>query len=199
MQYLSCDAEPGSFYDQPGDPGGDLEPPDVSEGFASVEQVAFERRPDPAAVERAVLIWCDGVLWQSRGGERTPSSPDDVEIVPGREATLARYAAEGWRVLGLSWQPEVEAGIRTHAQVAATFAHATQRLGVPIEIEYCPHGAGPAVCWCRKPLPGLGVLFIDRHHLDPSRCIYVGVGPQDPGFARRIGFGYREALEFFGA
>ena len=88
----------------------DLEPPGVSEGFASVEQVAFERRPDPAAVERAVLIWCDGVLWQSRSGERTPSSPDDVETVPGRVATLARYAAEGWRVLGLSWQPEVEAG-----------------------------------------------------------------------------------------
>jgi aryl-alcohol dehydrogenase-like predicted oxidoreductase/histidinol phosphatase-like enzyme/predicted kinase len=176
----------------------DLEPPDVSEGFASVEPVAFERRPDPAAVERAVLIWCDGVLWQSRGGERTPSSPDDVEIVPGREATLARYAAEGWRVLGLSWQPEVEAGIRTHAQVAATFAHATQRLGVPVEIEFCPHGAGPAACWCRKPLPGLGVLFIDRHHLDPSRSIYVGAGPQDPGFARRLGFGYREAREFFG-
>jgi histidinol phosphatase-like enzyme len=70
-------------------------------------------------------------------------------------------------------------------------------LGVAIEVEYCPHGAGPPTCWCRKPLPGLGVLFIQRHKLDASRCIYVGAGPQDPGFARRLGFQYREAADFF--
>jgi hypothetical protein len=27
--------------------------------------------------------------------------------------------------------------------------------------------------------------------------IYVGGGPQDPGFARRLGFQYRDAGEFF--
>jgi hypothetical protein len=43
----------------------------------------------------------------------------------------------------------------------------------------------------------LGVVFIERHRLDPSRCIYVGSGPQDPGFARRLGFQYRDAGEFF--
>jgi hypothetical protein len=41
------------------------------------------------------------------------------------------------------------------------------------------------------------VVFIQRHHLDPSQCIYVGVGPQDPGFARRLGFQYRDAEDFF--
>jgi FMN phosphatase YigB (HAD superfamily) len=41
------------------------------------------------------------------------------------------------------------------------------------------------------------VVFIERHRLDPSRCIYVGSGPQDPGFARRLGFQYRDAEEFF--
>ena len=71
-------------------------------------------------------------------------------------------------------------------------------LGVAIEVEYCPHAAGPPVCWCRKPLPGLGVVLIERHGLDPAACIYVGAGPQDPGFARRLGFQYRDADEFFG-
>jgi histidinol phosphatase-like enzyme len=70
-------------------------------------------------------------------------------------------------------------------------------LGVEMEILYCPHGAGPPVCWCRKPLPGLGVLAIERHRLDPGRCLFVGAGPQDPGFARRLGFDYREAAQFF--
>lgn len=53
------------------------------------------------------------------------------------------------------------------------------------------HAAGPPRCWCRKPLPGLGVVLIDRHRLDPPQCIYVGTGTLDPGFARRLGFQYR--------
>ena len=74
-----------------------------------------------------------------------------------------------------------------------------EQLGVSIEVLYCPHAAGPPKCWCRKPLPGLGVVFIQRHRLDPSQCIYVGAGPQDRGFARRLGFQYRDAGEFFAA
>ena len=68
---------------------------------------------------------------------------------------------------------------------------------MPIEVTFCPHGGGPPTCWCRKPLPGLGVALIQRHQLDASQCIYVGSGPQDPGFARRLGFRYVEASEFF--
>jgi histidinol phosphatase-like enzyme len=66
-----------------------------------------------------------------------------------------------------------------------------------MDILYCPHGGGPPVCGCRKPLPGLGVVFIQRYRLDASQCIYVGAGTQDPGFARRLGFQYRDAAEFF--
>jgi histidinol phosphatase-like enzyme len=70
-------------------------------------------------------------------------------------------------------------------------------MGVPIEVEFCPHPAGPPRCWCRKPLPGLGVLFIQRHKLDPAHCVYVADGPQDPGFARRLGTPHRAVTEFF--
>jgi FMN phosphatase YigB (HAD superfamily) len=40
-------------------------------------------------------------------------------------------------------------------------------------------------------LPGLGVLLIHRHRLDPKQCVYVGNGPADPGFARKLGVAYR--------
>jgi histidinol phosphatase-like enzyme len=86
----------------------------------------------------------------------------------------------------------------TPADADAVFARLRELLDVAIEVEYCPHPAGPPVCWCRKPLPGLGVLFQHRHRLDPSQCIYVGSGGQDPGFARKLGFQYRDAAEFFG-
>jgi histidinol phosphatase-like enzyme len=159
--------------------------------------MAFERRHDPSFVNRALIVWCDGVLHRSRSGGRTPLSAEDVDVFAERGEVLRGYQADGWLLLGMSWQPEIAEEKLSAGDVDAIFVRMRELLGVDIEIEYCPHGAGPPTCWCRKPLPGLGVLFIQRHRLDPSQCLYVGSGPQDPGFARRLGFQYREAQEFF--
>ena len=174
----------------------ELEPPDPSEGFSSIDVVPFERRLDPSFVNRALLIWCDDVVLRGRSGGRV-LTPEDVEVSMDRAAVLKRYRDAGWRLLGMSWQPEVDGGLQTPAGVAAVFQRMNELLGVDLAIEYCPHGAGPPRCWCRKPLPGLGVVFIQRHRLDPRQCVYVGAGPQDPGFARRLGFAYRDASDFF--
>jgi aryl-alcohol dehydrogenase-like predicted oxidoreductase/histidinol phosphatase-like enzyme/predicted kinase len=175
----------------------ELEPPDLSEGFSRVDVVPFERRPDPGGVTRAVIVWCDGVLLRSRSDRRVPVSPSDVEAFEARGTVLRRYAEEGWRILGLSWLPEIAEQTMSADDAEAVFARMRELLGVDIEVEHCPHPPGPPICWCRKPLPGLGVVFVKRHHLDPSQCIYVGAGPQDPGFARKLGFQYRDAEEFF--
>jgi aryl-alcohol dehydrogenase-like predicted oxidoreductase/histidinol phosphatase-like enzyme/predicted kinase len=177
----------------------ELEPPLTEEGFARVDVVPFERRRDPSFTGRALLLWYDGVLRRSRSGARTPASPEDVELLPGRPETLRRYRDEGWRLLGLSWHPELGAGGASAELVAACFARTHALLGIDLEVLHCPHPAGPPVCWCRKPLPGLGVVFIQRHRLDPARCLYVGDGPSDRSFAGRLGFPYREAREFFGS
>jgi histidinol phosphatase-like enzyme len=100
-------------------------------------------------------------------------------------------------VLGLAWRPEVGDDEAAAAQVEAGFAHMRDRLGVAIEVRYCPHGAGPPICWCRKPLPGLGVLLVERHRLDPARCVYVGQDASDEAFARTMGFIYRHRDEHF--
>ena len=97
----------------------------------------------------------------------------------------------------MSWQPDIADGIQSPDGAAAVFAAMNEQLGLDIEVEWCPHAAGPPSCWCRKPLPGLGVVFVQRHRLDPAQCIYVGAGPQDPGFARRLGFTYEDADAFF--
>ena len=162
----------------------ELEPPDPAEGFSRIEVMPFERVRDPAMTNKAVIVWCDESLIERRGA--THASP------------LRRYQDEGWLVLGLAWRPEIAEKTMTSEQVDADFARLREHLGVPIDVLYCPHGAGPPVCWCKKPLPGLGVVFIQRHRLDPAKCIYVGAGPQDPGFARRLGFQYRPAEDFFG-
>jgi len=174
----------------------ELEPPDMSEGFSRIDVVPFERRIDPSFVNRAVIVSCDGVLLRSRAGLRMPLTPDDVEVASERAVALRRYQDAGYVLLGISWQPEVAEGIQSADGITAVLARMCERLGLAIEVEYCPHAAGPPTCWCRKPLPGLGVLFALRHRLNPAQCLYVGSGPQDPGFARRLGFTYRDATEF---
>ena len=174
-----------------------LEAPALAEGFTRIETVPVERRWPDDHVGRALFVWCDGILLRSRSGERTPASADDVEIVAGCAEVLRRYREDGWLIIGLSWQPEIAAGTRTAADAEAVLTHMRDRLGLDIETLYCPHAAGPPVCWCRKPLPGLAMLAVHRHRLDPARCLYVGDGPQDPGFARRLGFSYRPAAAFF--
>ena len=160
----------------------ELEPPDPAEGFSRIETMAFERTRDATFTNRALILWCDDVV---------ASCPAALREV------LRRYAQDGWRVLGLGWQPDIAQEVVTAEQVEAGYARMQERLGVAMDVLYCPHGGGPPVCWCRKPLPGLGVVFIQRYRLDPSQCIYVGNGPQDPGFARRLGFQYRTAADFF--
>ena len=153
----------------------ELEPPDPAEGFSQVDRRSFQRASDPALKNRALIVW-----WDDELATRGPA--------------LRRYHAEGWRLLGLAWRPQIADGTMTRERVEAEFTRIQEQLGVAIEVLYCPHAAGAPVCWCRKPLPGLGVVFIQRHQLDPSQCVYVGSGPQDRAFARRLGFEYREAL-----
>jgi histidinol phosphatase-like enzyme len=64
---------------------------------------------------------------------------------------------------------------------------------------HCPHAGGPPKCWCRKPLPGLGLLLARRHHLDLSSSIHVGRGPADRGFAERLGMRYVDFANGFPA
>jgi predicted kinase len=46
--------------------------------------------------------------------------------------------------------------------------------GLPVETAACPHPAGPPVCWCRPPLPGLLLQFARRHAIDPARLVVIG-------------------------
>ena len=149
----------------------ELEPPDASEGFSRVDVVPFVPRQAADFVNRAVIASCDDI-------------GDLARLAP----RLRAFREDGYRLLGISWQPAIAEGTESEAAVGARFAHACKGLGLDIDIELCPHPAGPPRCWCRKPLPGLGVVFVNRYRLDPARCLYIGAGPHDEGFARRLGF-----------
>ena len=128
-------------------------------------------------------------------GARAPRSPEDVVLVPGVREFLHRHLAEGRLLLGLSWEPEVASGARTADEVDAIFARTHELLGAEIDAVWCPHADGPPVCWCRKPLPGLGVVLIERHRLDAAQCLYLGRDTSDRAFAAALGLEYASASD----
>jgi aryl-alcohol dehydrogenase-like predicted oxidoreductase/predicted kinase len=152
----------------------ELEPPDPTEGFAAIDQIPFHRTWPAHFTNRAAIAWCD-----------------DAETFVSLEPTLHKLANSGRRLFGLAWRPDVAEGTRSIEDIEAMFASVRTRTGLPIEFAFCPHGAGPPRCWCRKPLPGLGVVLVHRHLLDPTQCVYVGDGKLDPAFARKLGFTLR--------
>jgi aryl-alcohol dehydrogenase-like predicted oxidoreductase/histidinol phosphatase-like enzyme/predicted kinase len=170
-----------------------LEPPDPAEGFSAVERVPFNRDWDASFVSRGVVVWLDGVVWRSRAAARSPRGAEDLDFVPGSADALRRFAAEGYRLFGLTWQPDLATGQLSQEALASAVAALVDRVGEPLPVSVCAHPGGPPACWCRKPLPGLGVELVVAHQLDPSRSLLVGTGTLDRTFAERIGFGYREA------
>lgn len=161
----------------------EFEAPHESEGFSRIDMVPFQRRRPDEFRNRALIVWFDTVT--------------DATRLSSRRDVVRRHADEGWLVLGLSWQPGIAGGTVTPEAVAAHLARASELLGTNVDWAYCPHAGGPPVCWCRKPLPGLGVLMIERHRLDPARCVYAGGEAGDPAFARALGFIHRSAEEVF--
>jgi aryl-alcohol dehydrogenase-like predicted oxidoreductase/histidinol phosphatase-like enzyme len=169
-----------------------LEPPVPEEGF-TVETRAFERRVNPQLDRRAVVCEYDGVLCSSASGADSCLDPGDIFVTEERRDRLIQYKEQGWTLLAIAWRPQVGAGTVTDAQVAACFEHTRSLLGVEIDIAYCPHAAGPPVCWCRKPLPGLILQFAHRHRLALDRCQFWGRSQTDRTLAARLGMSYTAA------
>lgn len=174
-----------------------FEAPSADEGFASVTVAPYQRVMGPEYRHRALILDYDGTLRQTRSGAPFPRTPQDVLALPGRAAVLTRFREAGWRLLGVSNQGGVAAKMLSYEMALAGIGETQKQLGLRIDTRFCPHPARPAKCWCRKPLPGFGIEFVERHRLDPARCIYVGDMKSDADFARGMGFRYFDAEFFF--
>jgi D-glycero-D-manno-heptose 1,7-bisphosphate phosphatase len=78
----------------------------------------------------------------------------------------------------------------------SVFDRVRSLLGMEIEFAHCPHRAGPPVCWCRKPLPGLVLEFAFRQKIDLSRSRLVGRSAADRTLAERLGLDYTDVRMF---
>ncbi len=177
-----------------------FEPPQSDEGFGAIDEIPFVRHPTGplAGTAKALLLDVDGTLRRTRSGEIYPRDPDDIEILPGRQEVLQRWVADGWQLFLVSNQSGIASGNVSEAAVRAAFARTIERLGVPVvDLAFCPHTAFPAGCFCRKPMPGLGIALARKHGLAIDQWVMVGDMDSDADFARAIGARYVDAAEFF--
>jgi HAD superfamily hydrolase (TIGR01662 family) len=177
-----------------------FEPPHVEEGFALVEEIPFVRRVDPSFTEKGLLLDVDGTLRTTKSGEVYPRTPDDVVLLPGRREVLEGWIARGYKLFFVSNQSGIASETVSRDAVEACFARTVELLGLPVaEVAFCPHSSFPVGCFCRKPLPGLGVWLMNRHRLAREELVMVGDLASDQGFARALGVKYLAAEEMFGA
>ncbi|HZJ61913.1 MAG TPA: hypothetical protein VFD36_00205, partial [Kofleriaceae bacterium] len=119
------------------------------------------------------------IVWRGR-----PRSAAAIELRAG-----ARDALVAWSrthvLAGTTWQPGLARSDELQARLV-------ELLGVELFVAHCAHPAGPPVCWCRKPLPGLAFALAHAHGLDLARTLHVGKGPADRGFALRAGVRYAD-------
>lgn len=162
-----------------------LEPAEAAEGFARIDEVGWDPRPEPRS-GRALIVALDGVVRSSVAGHRAPRHPGDVAVDPGWAERLGALADAGWKLLGLAWHPEVASGEMSATDVASVGQRTTE-LVPGLEIGVCTHAAGPPKCWCRTPFPGLVVEFLDRHGLDPNASLLTGPSRADRTLATRVG------------
>jgi HAD superfamily hydrolase (TIGR01662 family) len=171
------------------------EPPTIEEGFASIERVPFVRTRGGS--RRAVLLDLDGTVRVTRSGAPYPRTPDDVVLLPGRRERLSALHEQGWLLLGVSNQSGVGSGHVSAEAVEACFEATRSALGLPFPIKWCPHPPGRDACWCRKPMPGLGVWWIESEGLDREACVMVGDRDSDRTFAANLGVRFETPEAFF--
>jgi D-glycero-D-manno-heptose 1,7-bisphosphate phosphatase len=135
----------------------------------------------------AVFLDRDGVLNEPivrDGRPYPPASLAELVIVSGAREALDRLRAVGYRLVVVTNQPDVAAGVQRREVVDAINAALVSALRID-EVRVCYHD-DRAACDCRKPAPGL-LLRAPEH--DMPRSVMVGDRWRDVEAGVRAGVG----------
>jgi D-glycero-D-manno-heptose 1,7-bisphosphate phosphatase len=120
------------------------------------------------------------------------SRADNVRLIPGAAAAIARVNAAGIPVIVVSNQSGIGRGLFTveeYEQVRARIDELLAAAGAQVlTTYYCPHSPEVApACECRKPGPGLYRQAAAEHGLDLAKSWYVGDRLRDIQPAKTFG------------
>jgi D-glycero-D-manno-heptose 1,7-bisphosphate phosphatase len=120
------------------------------------------------------------------------SRADNVRLIPGAAAAIARVNAAGIPVIVVSNQSGIGRGLFTveeYEQVRARIDELLAAAGAHVlTTYYCPHSPEVApACDCRKPGPGLYRQAAAEHGVDLAKSWYVGDRLRDIQPAKTFG------------
>ncbi|MDQ6847177.1 MAG: aldo/keto reductase [Candidatus Dormibacteraeota bacterium] len=141
----------------------ELEHPHADERFAAVEHMPFHRDRAPASARRGVFVAASALR-----------QPGWAGALDGVDRTAPH--------LVFDWRPDGSTGA-----LRAGVARVLAEVSGPVEGALCPHPAGPPMCWCRPPLPGLPLAFARAHDIDPALSTVVGTGAAHRTLAVTLG------------
>ena len=155
----------------------------------------------------AIFFDIDGVLNRDPG-ELGILSPDELELLPGAAAAVAKAKQAGFLAVGVTNRAQVAHGRVTLAELDGIFARLQDLLsqfGAPLDrIYFCPHHPDGSVapfamvCDCRKPGAQLIQQAVAELSIDLTRSALIGDSLRDigaahaagiPGFGVRTGYG----------
>jgi len=185
--------------------------PTLAEGFSSIEKIEVRTVWDPLVYKnKAILIDLDGTVRETpdskakvKKGCPWPRNPSEVLIIPGCGKVLRRYQEDGYLILAVTNQSGVNRKANDPKYVSdeavVECIEATEKgLGIKFDdYLYATDRGGPPSTFWRKPCPGMAVVLIERHKLDPDLCTMVGDMKTDQTFATRSGFAFQWAHKFF--
>lgn len=158
------------------------------------------------------VLYCDldGTVRKGVGElGRFVNGPEDVELFDGMADLLWGYKNLGWRIVGVSNQGGIALGHLTPNMCLRAMAKTQLESRSAFDkIAWCSHYPGEevepemAVCWCRKPRPGLVIetaLELSRKTGEiypPHMGLMVGDRSEDAGCADNAGLRFLDAWEW---
>lgn len=137
-----------------------------------------------------VFLDRDGTLNTKLPRGQYVERPDQLELLPGAAAAVARLNRAGLRTCLVTNQRGVALGLMSGADLDAVHERLTALLGAAggqLDAIYaCLHDAGQ--CSCRKPAPGLLLRArTERPEIDFARSVIVGDALSDMQAGRALG------------
>jgi D-glycero-D-manno-heptose 1,7-bisphosphate phosphatase len=138
---------------------------------------------------RTVFLDRDGTINVKPLAGQYVTSPDEVSLIPGAAAAIARLNADEVRVILVTnqrWLSGPAGDPVGYARVHARLEKLLAACGAHLDAAYyCPHSAGS--CDCRKPGPGMLQRAAREHRFSLGSAVMIGDSESDVAAGRAAG------------
>lgn len=125
--------------------------------------------------KKAIFWDRDGVINEIRvknGVSLSPRKFSDFKIYPFIESIFDEFVKMGFLNIVFTNQPDISRKLMDLSELELMHEFLLNKVSIN-DIYVCPH-SDKDKCNCRKPLPGMINLALEKHELIPEKCFVVG-------------------------